>query len=115
MVTGPIVGALADRVGLRLMILVGYCVVYFLACVTKHFSALPLLYLGRILGGTATSVLFSCFESWLVAEYMAHGQGSKAIGIALSRMYLVNGSVGGLRTRAPCTTAALNQPRRGHC
>ena len=38
MVTGPIVGGLADRFGLRLMILTGYCLVYALACVTKRRS-----------------------------------------------------------------------------
>jgi MFS family permease len=74
MVTGPFVGALADHFGVKRMILMGYCVVYMLACVTKHFDSLPWLYLGRLLGGTATSVLFSCFESWLVAEYTDKGQ-----------------------------------------
>ena len=94
MVTGPIVGAVADRFGLRLMVVVGYCVTYALACVTKHFSSLTWLYLGRLLGGTATSVLFSCFESWLVAEYTAGGQSGATIGAALSRMYFINGMAG---------------------
>jgi MFS family permease len=91
MVTGPFVGALADHFGVKRMILMGYCVVYMLACVTKHFDSLPWLYLGRLLGGTATSVLFSCFESWLVAEYTDKGQSKEVIGQALSRMYFVNG------------------------
>jgi len=93
MVTGPFVGHLADRFGIRLMIVLGYCVVYALGCVTKHFGdSLPVLYLGRVLGGTATSVLFSCFESWLVAEYMDKGQSSQVISQALGRMYFVNGA-----------------------
>jgi hypothetical protein len=29
--------------------------------------------LGRVLGGVATSLLFSAFESWLVAEHFKRG------------------------------------------
>lgn len=28
---------------------------------------------GRVLGGIATSLLYSAFESWLVAEHFKHG------------------------------------------
>lgn len=46
-----------------------YCITYMLSCVTKHSSEYKILMLGRILGGIATSLLFSAFESWLVAEH----------------------------------------------
>jgi hypothetical protein len=46
-----------------------YCVVYILSCFTKHSSQYRVLMLGRVLGGIATSLLFSSFESWLVAEH----------------------------------------------
>ena len=46
-----------------------YCVTYILSCITKHSPQYKVLMLGRILGGIATSLLFSAFESWLVAEH----------------------------------------------
>lgn len=46
-----------------------YCITYILSCFTKHSSEYKILMLGRILGGIATSLLFSAFESWLVAEH----------------------------------------------
>ena len=48
---------------------VTYCVTYILSCVTKHSPQYKVLMLGRVLGGIATSLLFSAFESWLVAEH----------------------------------------------
>lgn len=48
---------------------VTYCITYILSCVTKHSSQYKILMVGRILGGIATSLLFSAFESWLVAEH----------------------------------------------
>lgn len=46
-----------------------YCVTYMLSCFTKHSPQYRVLMLGRVLGGIATSLLFSSFESWLVAEH----------------------------------------------
>jgi MFS transporter, MFS domain-containing protein family, molybdate-anion transporter len=34
---------------------------------------MPLLLVGRVLGGLSTSLLFSAFESWMVAEHRRHG------------------------------------------
>lgn len=48
---------------------VTYCITYILSCITKHSPHYKVLMLGRILGGIATSLLFSAFESWLVAEH----------------------------------------------
>lgn len=48
---------------------VTYCITYILSCITKHSPQYKVLMLGRILGGIATSLLFSAFESWLVAEH----------------------------------------------
>eukprot|EP00898_Chlorokybus_atmophyticus_P004681 jgi/Chlat1/5213/Chrsp33S05182 len=68
MIFGTLVGSLADRYGRRRACIM-YCVVYSLSCVTKHFSQFRVLLAGRVLGGIATSLLFSAFESWLVAEH----------------------------------------------
>lgn len=48
---------------------VTYCITYILSCITKHSPHYRILMVGRILGGIATSLLFSAFESWLVAEH----------------------------------------------
>lgn len=48
---------------------VTYCITYILSCITKHSPQYKVLMLGRVLGGIATSLLFSSFESWLVAEH----------------------------------------------
>jgi hypothetical protein len=46
-----------------------YCISYILSCITKHSPEYKILMIGRVLGGIATSLLFSAFESWLVAEH----------------------------------------------
>lgn len=48
---------------------VTYCITYILSCITKHSSDYKVLMLGRVLGGIATSLICSSFESWLVAEH----------------------------------------------
>lgn len=72
MVLGTVAGALGDRYG-RKKACMAYCVTYGLSCVTKHWSDYGVLMLGRVLGGIATSLLFSAFESWLVAESHKRG------------------------------------------
>jgi len=46
-----------------------YGVLYGLSCVTKHFNNFHILMFGRVLGGIATSILYSAFESWLVYQH----------------------------------------------
>jgi hypothetical protein len=41
-----------------------------------------LLQVGRLLGGIATSLLFSAFESWLVAEHFKRGYSESLLGEA---------------------------------
>ncbi|CAI0441799.1 unnamed protein product [Linum tenue] len=63
MLFGTIVGSGRKRA------CVTYCITYILSCITKHSPHYKVLMLGRVLGGIATSLLFSAFESWLVAEH----------------------------------------------
>ncbi|CAN1254693.1 Molybdate-anion transporter [Linum perenne] len=63
MLFGTIVGSGRKRACIT------YCITYILSCITKHSPHYKVLMLGRILGGIATSLLFSAFESWLVAEH----------------------------------------------
>ena len=112
----PFAGGLADRYGRRASCVFGYCGLYALACVTKHFRSLPLLLLGRVLGGAATSVLFSSFESWLVAQHGILALPSADLGGALSRMYFLNGVCGilmGLLAQAGADAAELTQAGAG--
>ena len=72
LVFGTIAGTMVDKYGRRLGGLV-YVLCYSLSCVTKHWSNYSVLMLGRLLGGIATSLLFSTFESWLVGEHFKRG------------------------------------------
>lgn len=67
-ISASFVGALADRYGRRTACL-GYCALYSLSCATLLSNNIYLLFLGRILGGVCGTVLWSVFESWLVAEF----------------------------------------------
>jgi hypothetical protein len=50
-----------------------YAVLYVASCVTKHFRSFWVLMLGRLLGGVATSLLFSVFDAWMVFEHNKRG------------------------------------------
>lgn len=67
-VSASFVGALADRHGRKTACL-GYCALYSLSCATLLTNNLYVLFFGRILGGVCGTVLWSVFESWLVAEF----------------------------------------------
>jgi len=67
MMFGTFVGSVADRMGRKRGCQL-YCALYIVSCMTKHVANYWLLMVGRITGGIATSLLFSGFESWLVAE-----------------------------------------------
>lgn len=93
MVFGTIAGTLADRHGRKVFALL-YIVTYTLSCATKHWSEYNVLMLGRVFGGIATSLLFSVFESWLVAEHMKRGYAEDWLGDTFSKaVQLGNGLV----------------------
>ena len=51
-----------------------YVATYTFGCLTKHWNNFGVLLMGRIFCGVATSLLYSAFESWLVAEHFKVGQ-----------------------------------------
>ncbi|KAF1946430.1 DUF791-domain-containing protein [Clathrospora elynae] len=67
-ISASFVGALADRYGRRSACL-AYCAIYTLSCATLLTNNIYILFLGRVLGGVCGTVLWSVFESWLVAEF----------------------------------------------
>lgn len=56
---------------------------YTLSCMTKHWGVYGVLMMGRVLGGIATSLLFSAFESWLVAEHIKVRHNSRGLPLSL--------------------------------
>ncbi|KRX65130.1 Major facilitator superfamily domain-containing protein 5 [Trichinella sp. T9] len=57
----------------RKKICILYGILYALSCITKHSDDFWILLIGRFLGGIATSLLYSAFESWLVCESFKEG------------------------------------------
>uniref|UniRef100_A0A0B6ZEV1 Major facilitator superfamily (MFS) profile domain-containing protein n=1 Tax=Arion vulgaris TaxID=1028688 RepID=A0A0B6ZEV1_9EUPU len=92
MVVGTLVGSFADRYGRRTNCVL-YGVLYGAACITKHFGNFWILMIGRLLGGTATSILYSAFESWLVCEHNKRGFDSSLLGNVFSLGVLGNSVV----------------------
>mmetsp|Transcript_83595 Transcript_83595/g.147850 ORF Transcript_83595/g.147850 Transcript_83595/m.147850 type:complete len:480 (+) Transcript_83595:86-1525(+) len=87
------VGSVADKIG-RKRCCMAYCVFYILSCATKHFKSYHILMLGRVTGGIATSLLFSCFECWMVSEHLTRHEFSDSLlsylfGIKFQVMYFV--------------------------
>ncbi|CAD6197169.1 unnamed protein product [Caenorhabditis auriculariae] len=86
---GTVVGSFADKFGRRNNCLI-YAVLYGGACITKHFGSMEVLMVGRFLGGIATSILYSAFESWLVNEHNSRGFSESNLGTVFSHAALGN-------------------------
>ena len=66
------VGGLADRFGRKLACLM-YCLLYMITCLTMLSNNLSILFVGRVAGGVATTLLFSAFEAWVISDYHERG------------------------------------------
>jgi len=71
-VFGTFVGIYVDKCGRRLGCIV-FCLLEVVINTLEHYPSMPLLLLGRVLGGVSTSLLFSAFESWVVSAHRAQG------------------------------------------
>eukprot|EP00878_Enallax_costatus_P027571 GHUV01029702.1.p1 GENE.GHUV01029702.1~~GHUV01029702.1.p1 ORF type:complete len:268 (+),score=38.84 GHUV01029702.1:1126-1929(+) len=90
-VFGTLAGAMADREGRKRAALM-YVATYSLSCITKHSPNYYVLMIGRLLGGIATSLLFSAFESWAVAAHTHAGfQDSLLSDLFTKAVFLGNG------------------------
>lgn len=93
MIFGTVVGSMADKYGRKNAALT-YVVTYILSCITKHWSDYGVLMLGRLFGGIATSLLFTAFESWLVAEHFKRGYEAEWLDKTFAKaIFLGNGLV----------------------
>lgn len=86
------VGSLADRFGRKLACL-AYCVLYSISCLTVLSGKVGLLFLGRVLGGVSTTLLFTAFETWMITEYhrLGFGHSDGALSPVYSTMSILNG------------------------
>ncbi|KAI0969544.1 hypothetical protein F4678DRAFT_163584 [Xylaria arbuscula] len=92
-VSAYFIGALSDKYGRKLYCMV-YCVSYALSCFFTITPVTPLLFLGRVLGGISTSILFTVFDSWMVANFRKRGLAEK--GCNLSRTFAATSVVNSL-------------------
>ncbi|KAI9062102.1 DUF791-domain-containing protein [Trametes sanguinea] len=88
-ISAPAVGVWADQYGRKRMCMV-FCCTYALACLSIQTSSLPLLFIGRLLGGFSTAILFSCFESWLISSANNLSLSSRDLSAILGHASLVN-------------------------
>ena len=81
----------ADRFGRRKLCLM-FTVVYSLACLFKLSRNYGVLVMGRVLGGIATSLLFSAFEAWYVHEHIeTHDFPKEWIAVTFNKATVWNG------------------------
>jgi MFS transporter, MFS domain-containing protein family, molybdate-anion transporter len=83
-ISATFIGSLADRYGRRATCLL-FCVAYSASCVLTMIPNVPLLFVGRSLGGVSTSLLFSVFESWMVTDF--HNRYLEKKGLDLSKTF----------------------------
>ncbi|OCH86467.1 DUF791-domain-containing protein [Obba rivulosa] len=88
----PVVGVWADQHGRKKLCLV-FCITYALACACILFPSLPILFLGRLLGGISTSILYSAFETWLISSANSLALPPSDLSTILGRATLVNAVV----------------------
>ncbi|KAL9531309.1 Molybdate-anion transporter [Sphaerulina musiva] len=93
-ITASFVGSLADRHGRRLACLV-FCAAYSLSCLSVVSDVVPILFIGRALGGLSTTLLYSVFETWMIAEYQSRrlGESDLTLGYMFSQSVTYSGIV----------------------
>ena len=87
---GTVVGSLADTFG-RKRFAVVYFLLYAAGCLLLHVRVIEVLFLGRVLSGIATSLLFSVFESWVVCRHAQRGFPPELLGDTFKWAGLFNG------------------------
>lgn len=71
-----------------------YCVIYSLSCLSVLSGDFTVLFIGRALGGVSTTLLFTVFDAWLVAEVNRQGFESEGrLSLILGEMSTANGFV----------------------
>eukprot|EP00918_Siedleckia_nematoides_P104693 GHVU01228544.1.p1 GENE.GHVU01228544.1~~GHVU01228544.1.p1 ORF type:complete len:450 (+),score=0.49 GHVU01228544.1:98-1447(+) len=82
---------LADHFGRRTLLLI-FTLLYSVSCIFKLSQSYGILALGRVLGGIATSLLFSSFEAWYVTEHLETNDFPKEwIPVTFTKAQMYNG------------------------
>ncbi|KAH7262845.1 hypothetical protein BKA59DRAFT_39989 [Fusarium tricinctum] len=88
------IGSIVDKYGTKAMCRY-YCIASSLSCLSMLCGSLPLLFISRALGGICNTILYSAFETWMVAEH--HKQGFAncvgALDVMHSSIAITNGFV----------------------
>jgi len=111
MIFGAFIGALSDQKGRKNACLM-YCGLYIMSALLKHVKIYEVLMIGRIMGGLATSLLFSAFDSWIVCEHEKRNLGMEAVSDTFSSAVYYNGVVAvlaGLLAQAAASIQPLTQ------
>lgn len=90
MILGTVAGSLVDAIG-RKAGCMAFAVLYALSALTTRANSLWVLAAGRVLGGVATSLLFSAPEAWLVGENQKRGFEGRWLGECFSWAYFGDG------------------------
>lgn len=56
-----------------------FCVLYWLSCITKISNSVMILFVGRVLGGVSTTLLYSVFEAWMIHEHISRDLENKGL------------------------------------
>ncbi|ORY31469.1 DUF791-domain-containing protein [Neocallimastix californiae] len=90
LILGTYVGSTADKFGRKKMCLV-FCLLYGTSCLLRYISDFYVSLFSRVLGGISTSLLFSCFEAWLINEHNSKGFASSLLSNTLTWAAFLNG------------------------
>ena len=59
-----------------------YGLMYIITCFAMLSDNLVILFFGRLAGGVATTILFSIFDVWMVAEYHSRGLSNSSLSLS---------------------------------
>jgi len=90
LVLGTYIGSVADKFGRKKMCL-SFCALYGISCLLRYVPDFYVLLFGRVLSGISTSLLFSCFEAWLINEHNSKGFSSSLLSNTLTWAAFLNG------------------------
>ena len=86
------IGSIADKFGRKKICLL-FCITYAVCALIKHSDNYAALLFARFLGGLSTSILFSCFESWMISEHHNLGFPSSKLGSTFQLVWGLNSIV----------------------
>lgn len=86
------IGYLADRFG-RKKACLAYCILYTLSSALTMVNNRFALFLGRALGGVSTTLLYSAFETWMVAKASMQANSQASIQSTLNSAASINAVV----------------------